>query len=106
MIIKETKNWRIELDAEEEDVHPDESYVWMKGEREEFFANVVSGKWLWFSAKITVDHKATGLTLGTSYLGACCYESLEDFAQPGGYVRSMTSEAISEARNNMKRLTT
>ena len=56
MIIKETKNWRIELDAEEEDVHPDESYVWMKGEREEFFANVESGKWLWFSAKITVDH--------------------------------------------------
>ena len=106
MIIKETKNWRIELDAEAETDSPDMTYDWSAHSREEVLEKINNGTWLWFIAIVSVIHKPTGLMLGEDFLGACCYESLEDFAQPGGYVRSMTREAISEARNNMKRLTT
>ena len=106
MIIRETEKWRIELDAEEEIASPDMTHDWTVSSREEVFEKINNGTWIWFEAKVSVIHKPTELTLGTDYLGACCYESLEQFAQPGGYVRSMTSEAISEARNNMERLTT
>jgi len=106
MTIKETKNWRIELNAEEETDSPDMTYDWTASNRAEVFKKINNGTWLWFEAKVSVIHKPTELTLGTDYLGGCCYESLEDFAQPGGYVRSMVGEAISEARNNMERLTT
>ena len=106
MIIRETKNWRPELDAKEETDSPDMTYDWTVSNRAEVFEKINNGTWLWFEAKVSVIHKPTGVTLGTDYLGSCCYESLEDFAQPGGYVRSMVGEAISEARNNMERLTT
>ena len=106
MIIKETKKWRIELDAEEETDSLDVTHDWTVSNRAEVFEKINNGTWLWFEAKISVIHKPTELTLGTDYLCGCLYESLEDFAKPGGYVRSMVGEAISEARNNMERLTT
>ena len=106
MKIRETKKWRIELTAEAETDSPDMLFDWSVDSREEVLEKINNGTWLWFMATVSVIHKPTGLTLGEDFLGGCCYESLEQFAQPGGYVRSMTSEAISEARNNMERLTT
>ena len=106
MIIRETEKWRIELDAEEETDSPDMTFDWTVSNRAEVFEKINNGTWLWFEAKVSVIHKPTELTLGTDYLFGCLYESLEQFAQPGGYVRSMTSAAISEARNNMERITT
>jgi len=90
MTINETQKWRIELIAREEPDSPDMTY---------------DGTWMWFAAEVSVIHKSTGLTLGTAYLGSCCYDCLEDFAQPGGYLRDMAREAIAEARTNMERLT-
>jgi len=88
----------VELDADEETDSPDMSYDWEMDDREEFFTNVESGKWLWFSAAVRVHHKPSDCCLGSSHLGGCCYESLEDFAKNGGYLRDMVSEAIAETR--------
>jgi len=100
MIVRETGNWRIELTAAPEEDSPDMSFDWDVDDREEVFAKINDGTWLWFTALVRVIHKPTGTVAGTDSLGACCYESLAQFAEQGGYLRGMVSEAIDEARNH------
>ncbi len=100
MNIRETKNWRIGLHAEEECVHPDDLHDWSVDDREKTLSNIDNGVWIWFCARVDVVHKGTGAVLGEAFLGGCCYDSLEDFARNSGYLRDMVSEAITEARHH------
>ena len=50
----------------------------------------------WFCAEISAW--LNGEKLGTSYLGCCCYDSMQDFWQSSGYLPQMVDEAIEEAK--------
>ena len=97
MIIRETKDWLIELDADEEIDSPDETHDWSVCDRDKFYADLESGKFIWFRAAVRMHHKPSDCCLGSSFLGGCCYKSLEDFAQNGS-LADMVNEVIAEAR--------
>ena len=63
---------------------------------------IEQGDILWFTAKVSASK--LGIELGTEYLGGCCYESVDQFIQPGGYFTDMVAAAIKEARRTLARL--
>ena len=65
---------------------------------------IADGRFDWFVAR--VEAQRDGVTLGTDYLGACCYESPQRFvAESEGYYADMVKQAIDEARATLARLT-
>jgi hypothetical protein len=65
-------------------------------------AAIRDGEFEWFIAR--VEAKKQGITLGTAYLGGCCYRSAGEFVTAGDYYDDMVKEAISEARDTLKEL--
>lgn len=64
---------------------------------------VADGRFEWFVAR--VEAQRDGITLGTDYLGGCCYESAHDFYRaPSDYYVDMVDAAIAEARQTLARL--
>jgi len=106
MTIRETPEWIIELEAKEETDSPDTTYDWSVCDRGEILEKINNGTWMWFQACVRVHHKPTDCCLGSSFLGSCCYESLEQFAKTGGYLRDMIREAIDEVRFSLSRFPT
>ena len=64
--------------------------------------DIDSGKLEYFCAY--VEAKVNGITLGDEYLGACIYESFEDFytKYESDYFSDMVKEAIEEAKETLK----
>jgi len=56
-------------------------------------------EWAWCCVKVTARWKGYK---AVDYLGACSYESKEDFMQPGGYFDSMKHEALTALNKNLK----
>ena len=52
----------------------------------------------WFVAKVSAWKN--GIELGTSYLGACCYKTIEEFytEYKDDYLADMIKEAVAEAK--------
>ena len=65
-------------------------------------AAIYSGEFAWFIAR--VEAKKRGITLGTAYLGGCCYRTAREFVTEGDYYGDMVSEAISQARDTLEKL--
>lgn len=63
---------------------------------------IADGRYEWFMAR--VEARRDGVTLGTDYVGGCCYESACNFIDESGYYADMVDEAISEARDTLARL--
>ena len=61
-----------------------------------------NGEFAWFIARVEV--KKAGITLGTDYLGGCCYRSAHEFVTDGDYYEDMVEQAMSEARNTLAAL--
>lgn len=53
------------------------------------------GELAWFVARVTVE--CDGRTLGTDYLGGCCYESVDQFRRDN-YFFDMVRSACRQAR--------
>ena len=64
---------------------------------------IAEGRYEWFMAR--VEAQRDGITLGTDYLGGCCYESARDFIDESGYYADMVAQSIDEARATLARLT-
>jgi len=60
-----------------------------------------SGDLMWFVARVTVSK--ADIVLGDDYLGACCYDSVEDFLA-GGYYPDMVDAALERAHDTLARL--
>lgn len=58
------------------------------------------GDLLWFVARVTASRR--GVTLGTSYLGCCCYDSAAQFIDNS--YDDMADDAIAEARATLTKL--
>lgn len=65
-------------------------------------AAIRDGEFEWFIAR--VEAKKKGITLGTAYLGGCCYRTASEFVTGGDYYDDMVSEAISQARDTLDEL--
>src|SRR4051794_36024379 len=72
-----------------EDSEPDWSMT--TGERTELMTKIDNGTLLWFVAHVVASKN--GIELGHDYLGRCCYSSVAEFLEPGGYYEDMKREA-------------
>jgi hypothetical protein len=68
----------------------------------ELCARIRHGDLLWFVARVTASR--AGITLGTSYLGGCCYASAEEFIDCG--YDYLALDAIAEAIVTLRALAT
>lgn len=62
----------------------------------ETIRKINDGLYLWFTAKVTASKN--GVELAADYLGACCYESVRDFVQPGDYYDDMRDNVVRDAQ--------
>lgn len=61
-----------------------------------------NGEFVWFIARVEV--KKAGITLGTDYLGGCCYRSAYEFVTDGDCYHDMVEQAMSEACDTLAAL--
>jgi hypothetical protein len=72
-------------------------------DREDTLARIDRGDLVYFVAR--VEAKKEGITLGTDYLGGCCYESYKQFVETqDDYYADMAGTAIAEARATIAKL--
>jgi hypothetical protein len=90
----------IVLSVTPEDMPPDWDET--EEERAETLRKIDDGVWAYFVAR--VEARKEGITLGTAYLGGCCYESVRQFVEEGGYYGDMVDDAIDEAKAMIKKL--
>lgn len=97
----ETKDgFEIVLSITPEDMPPD----WDETEeqRAKTLRKIEDGTWAYFIARVEACKE--GIALGTSYLGGCCYGSVQQFLkEPDGYYQDMVHEVIEEARARINR---
>jgi len=99
---KETVDgFEIVLSVTPEDMPPD----WDETEeqRAETLRKINDGTWAYFVAR--VEARKEGITLGTTYLGGCCYDSVEQFVKDGDSYGDMVAEAIIDAKAMIQKLT-
>jgi hypothetical protein len=86
----------LRLDCLIEYSHPDDLEDFENEEqRREHLRKIDLGLITWFCAKVTASRN--GIDLASDYLGGCCYDSYEDFAEDS-YCMDMQYEAIKRAR--------
>jgi len=65
---------------------------------------IADGVYEWFMVR--VEARRAGVTLGTDYLGGCCYKSAQEFVQaPSDYYGDMVERAVDEARATTREIT-
>lgn len=69
---------------------------------DEVMAGIESGRLEWFCAKVSA--KWEGLELASDYLGGCCYESFEQFANGQDYHGDMIREVVNHAYARLQAL--
>lgn len=87
----------IELHTAPEDSAPDWDFE-NEDDRAEAQRRIDDGSLLWFIARVRAS--VHGVTLGESFLGGCCYDSIADFIK-GGYYEDMKEEVIETANNKV-----
>lgn len=96
----ETANCAVFFCVMREDEAPEDHF-----EDERIVAAIRGGDLAWFTARVTVEKH--GIVIGSDYLGACAYDSPEDFCtgeNRGSYFRDMVREAVTHARQNLAKL--
>jgi hypothetical protein len=87
----------IVLSVTPEDMPPDWDVT------EEELRKIENGMLAYFIAR--VEARKEGITLGTAYLGGCCYDSVAQFVEASDYYGGMVEEAVQEARTVIDKLT-
>ena len=91
----------IVLATRPEDMLPDWDET--EEERAETLRKIEDGTWVHFIARVEARKK--GITLGTAYLGGCCYDNVQQFVKDSDYYSDMVEEAVNEARTVIAELT-
>lgn len=89
------------FDTLPEDISMHDHFVKDCGWTEEEFRKIRN--YQWFIVEISAWQDSH--QLGKSYLGGCCYKSIDDCIKEeiSGYLPQMVEEAIEDARANLKR---
>jgi len=92
---QERDGFTLELHFAPEDDAPEDHFATGDDAADaELCARIRNGTLLWFVARVTASK--AGIALGTSYLGACCYDSAGEFVNCS--YNDMALDAIAEAR--------
>ena len=71
---------------------------------QDLYADIENGNLEYFTAHVIASKN--GVQLGEDYLGACLYNSIDEFINESqGYISDMKTTAYEEAINNIKSLT-
>lgn len=95
------EGFEIVLFVTPEDMPPDWDET--EDERANTLRRIENGDLAYFVA--CVEARREGITLGKTYLGGCCYDSVRQFVREGDYYGDMVHEAIAEARTIIEKLT-
>lgn len=93
--------FHITLDALVEHIPLEDTFDDSATDLQQLADDINSGKYLYFCARVSAYKD--GVLLAQDYLGACLYESLEDFKK-GGYFEDMVDNCISEAKATLEKL--
>ena len=98
------EGFEIRFYACEEDASPQDCFALDVETETEIFRKIDAGLLQWFCAEVTASKN--GIELASDYLGACCYESAQDFVrESGGYYEDMRANVIKDARAAIQSLT-
>jgi len=88
------------FEAEEEDIAMRQHFIKECGWTTEQYEAIED--YAWFSAKVSAWRD--GVELGVAYLGACCYETPEEFytTYKDDYFADMVEDAIAEAKKRVE----
>lgn len=92
------------IEALEEDIHPFEMLSECTSEKEcddLYSESVGSNIWKWCTVSVKGTYK--GLE-SIDYLGACSYESEEDFVKTSGYYEDMQNTVLSDLQNQVNEI--
>ena len=82
-----------------EQLHPKDLFDYDEDELLDLMSRIYKGELQWFTAIVYVE--IDQIRLGSSYLGACCYKTFEDFLTGDDYHGDMIQEAIQEAKKEL-----
>jgi len=101
---REVDGFTIETYAHHENESPRGQFMNEDGsDDEETIAKIHNGEYAWFAAQVCASK--AGITLGSDWIGCCCYESEAAFITPDdGYWPDMVNAAITEARAKLSEL--
>ena len=102
---EEREGFTIDFYACEEGISPRGEFMDEEGnDDEETLAKIADGTYAYFCAKVTASKE--GVELATDYLGACCYNSAEEFCTTyaDGYYADMVATVIEEAKATIGKL--
>ena len=71
-------------------------------DRQDVLRKIDNGTLAYFVARVTASKH--GVELGSSVLGGCCYDSVQEFVKSGDYYDDMVNESISEAKDTILKL--
>lgn len=102
---KEVVRFEISIEPEPISIESTLSFEETGADYSEYIEKVLNDNganpWLWCSVKVTAGWFELE---GYSYLGACAYQSEEDFKN-GGYFEQMKDEAFEQLKEKVERLT-
>jgi hypothetical protein len=85
-----------------EDMDPADSFDMTGPELREMYYKIETGQWEWFWVKCIAS--IDGIDLGTDTLGACLYDSFEQFVQDNDYSNDMIELAVDQAKQSVQEI--
>ena len=96
---EEAGGFTIRFYAMPEDSHPRDSFDDTCHDIDEICRKIDNGTYVWFVAKVTASKN--GIELASDYLGACLYESCQQFVADKDYYADMKERVIEEAKQTI-----
>lgn len=96
---EQAEGFAIRFYAMPEDSHPRDSFDDSVDDIAEICRKIDNGTYEWFVAKVTASKN--GIELASDYLGACLYESCQQFVTDNDYYADMKARVIEEAKQTI-----
>lgn len=92
----------IRFEFHPEEIDPRDSFDMTGPELREVYYKIETGQYEWFWVECIAS--INDVDLGTDTLGACLYDSFEQFVQDNDYSKDMIDEAVSQARRAVQEI--
>lgn len=96
---EQSEGFTIRFHAMPEYSHPRDSFDDTCHDIAEICRKIDNGTYVWFVAKVTASK--AGVELASDYLGACLYDSYQQFVTDNGYYADMKARVIEEAKQTI-----
>ena len=93
--------WTVYIDVTDEELRPQDYFVWDDEETKKLIHDIVWGDLYWFQARARAY--AADTMLGEAFIGACCYTNYDEFLKDNS-AKDLAQSAIQEARFKLNEL--